>query len=111
MGLPPLDGYDCGIEFLRGNGCLSLVSVVYCQVEVSAKGRSLIQRSPTECGVSGCDRGTSQRRDRPISTVEPLEKNINSKKVTKTYVQSLARVFLKLCSVVINTADNFISRS
>jgi hypothetical protein len=38
-----------------GHGCLSLVSDVYCQVEVSATGRSLVQRSPTECGVSGCD--------------------------------------------------------
>jgi hypothetical protein len=36
----------------RGHGCLSLVSVVCCQVEVSATSWSLIQRSPTECGVS-----------------------------------------------------------
>jgi hypothetical protein len=28
------------------------VSVVCCQVEVSATGCSLVQRSPTECGVS-----------------------------------------------------------
>ena len=28
------------------------VSVVCCQVEVCASGRSLVQRSPTECGVS-----------------------------------------------------------
>jgi hypothetical protein len=27
-----------------------------CQVEVSASGRSLVQRIPTECGVSECDR-------------------------------------------------------
>ena len=32
------------------------MSVVCCQVEVSASGCSLVQRSPTECGVSGCDR-------------------------------------------------------
>jgi hypothetical protein len=38
------------------------VSVVCCQVEVSATGRSLAQRSPTECGVSECDRGTSNMR-------------------------------------------------
>ena len=30
------------------------VSVVCCQVEVSATGRSLVQRSRTECGVSAC---------------------------------------------------------
>ena len=31
---------------------LSPVSAVCCQVEVSATGRSLVQRSPTECGES-----------------------------------------------------------
>ena len=35
----------------ESNGCLSLVSVCYCQVLVSATGRSLVQRSPTVCGV------------------------------------------------------------
>ena len=37
-----------------GHGCLSLVSVVCCQVEVSVTGRSLVQRGPAECGVSVC---------------------------------------------------------
>jgi len=32
-------------------GCLSVVSFVCCQVEISASGWSLVQRSPTECGV------------------------------------------------------------
>ena len=32
-----------------------LVSVVFCQVEVSATSWSLVQRSPKECVVSGCD--------------------------------------------------------
>jgi hypothetical protein len=36
----------------RGHGCLSLVSVVCCHVEVSATNWSLVQRSPTDCGVS-----------------------------------------------------------
>jgi hypothetical protein len=35
-----------------GHGCLSVVRVVCCQVEVSATGWSLVHRSPTECGVS-----------------------------------------------------------
>jgi hypothetical protein len=35
-----------------GHGCLSVVSVVCCQVEVSATSWSLVQRSPTDCGVS-----------------------------------------------------------
>jgi len=29
-------------------GCLSLVGVVCCQVEVSASGQSLVQRSPMD---------------------------------------------------------------
>ena len=28
------------------------MSAVYCQVKVSASGRTLVQRSPTECGVA-----------------------------------------------------------
>jgi hypothetical protein len=38
-----------------GHGSLSVVSVVCCQVEFCASGRSRVQRSPTECGVSECD--------------------------------------------------------
>jgi hypothetical protein len=44
-----------------GHGYLSLVSVVCCQVEVSATSWSLVQRSPTVCGVSKkCDREASK---------------------------------------------------
>jgi hypothetical protein len=35
------------------HGCLSFVSVVCCQVEVSVTGRSLVQRTRTECFASG----------------------------------------------------------
>jgi hypothetical protein len=42
------------------------VSVVCCQVEVSATGWSLVKRSPTDCDVSECDREASiMRRPRP----------------------------------------------
>jgi hypothetical protein len=51
----PLACWDCGFEFHWGHGCLSVVSVVCWQVEVSASGWSLVQRSPTECSVSECD--------------------------------------------------------
>jgi len=51
VGLRPLDCWDCGFESRRWNGCLSLVSVVYDQVEVSSSGCSLVQMSPIECGV------------------------------------------------------------
>jgi hypothetical protein len=45
-----------------GHGCLCLVNVVCCQVEVYPSGRSLVRRSPTECGVSECDREVSAMR-------------------------------------------------
>jgi hypothetical protein len=38
----------------REHGCLSVVSVVCCQVQVSAADWSLVQRSPTDCGASLC---------------------------------------------------------
>jgi len=34
-----------------GHGCLSIVSVVCCQVEVSAASLSFVQKSPTDCGL------------------------------------------------------------
>ena len=49
---------------------LSLESVLCCEVEVSATGRSLVQRSPTECGVSECIRYTSKIRARPTRSRE-----------------------------------------
>jgi len=50
------------------------VSMCY-HVGVSAKGRSLLQRGPTECGVSECDSETSPvRRPRPTRVVEPWTK-------------------------------------
>ena len=48
---------------------------MYCQVEVSATGRSLVQRGPTECGVPECDLETlTRRRPRPSRDVGPLER-------------------------------------
>ena len=48
MNCRPVACWDCGFDSCRGRGCLSVVSVV-C---VFATGRFLVQRSPTECGVS-----------------------------------------------------------
>ena len=62
------------VRIPRGHGCLPLVSVVCCQVEVAVTGRSIVQRSPTKCGVSEFDRETSQRRPRPTGAVEPRRK-------------------------------------
>ena len=38
-----------------------LCFVVCCELEISATGRSLVQRSPTECVVPERDRESSQR--------------------------------------------------
>ena len=57
MGLRPLACWDCGFVSCRRHGCLSVVSVACCHVELPASACSLIRRSPTECGVfSECDR-------------------------------------------------------
>jgi hypothetical protein len=37
------------VRIPRGHGCLSVVGVLCCQVEVSATDWSLVQRSPTDC--------------------------------------------------------------
>jgi hypothetical protein len=65
------------VRIRRGHGCLSLVSVVCCQVEVSSTGRSLIQRRPTECDVCECDREASiMTRPWPTRSCCAIEKKI-----------------------------------
>jgi len=44
-------------ESRRVHGFLSFAEVMCCQLEVNATGCSLLQRSLTDCGGSGCDRG------------------------------------------------------
>jgi hypothetical protein len=51
VGLWPLACWDCGFESHRRHG-FCLMSDVLCQVEASATGRLLVQRSPTDCGAS-----------------------------------------------------------
>ena len=48
-----------GSNPVAGHRCLSVVSVVCRQVEVSTTGRSIVQRDPTECDVAECDREPS----------------------------------------------------
>jgi hypothetical protein len=73
----PLAYWDCGFESRRRHGCLSPVSVVCCQVEVSATGWSLVQRSATECGVSKVWSWSLEKWGGlgPQGAVEPLGKN------------------------------------
>ena len=57
------------------HGCMNLVNVVCCQVEIYAIDRSLIQTNNTECVVPERDPGTSRRRPRPSNVVQTVEKN------------------------------------
>jgi hypothetical protein len=61
---------------------MSFASVVCCQVEASATGRSLAQRSPIECGVPGCNLETSTvKRPRPTGGCRSIkESDITSEK-------------------------------
>ena len=68
VGFNSAGGVDVrGFEFRRWRRCLSLVSDVCCRVEVSATSLSLVRRSPTNYGVSECDRKASVMR-RPWPT-------------------------------------------
>ena len=56
---------------------MSVVSFVFCQVEVSASGSSLVQRSPTACGMSECDHESSiMRRPWPTAGCCAMLKNV-----------------------------------
>ena len=48
MGQWPPVGGDCMFESYQGHGCLSVVNVVCCQVEVTAMVCTIVQRSPTD---------------------------------------------------------------
>jgi len=63
--------YDSSLGGVAG----SMLFFWLFQVEVSATGRSLDWRSPTECGVSECDlENSTMRRPWPTSNVKPLKK-------------------------------------
>ena len=60
---------------------VSVVSVVCCQVEISATSWSLVQRSPTHCGASQCDLETSwMRRPWPTGGCHAKNKPTNGQK-------------------------------
>jgi len=65
---------------------------VFYHVEVSATGRSLVQRSPTECGVSECVLEISTMRSpRPTKALEPWIKSLRM--VCRNHFQSLLEFF------------------
>jgi hypothetical protein len=66
-----------GLRFRIPPGALmSVVSVVCCQVQVSASGLSLVQRSPTDCGVPECDREASIMRPWPTGGCGAMVKSV-----------------------------------
>ena len=74
--LRPFAYWDGGLEFRRGHGCVSIVLGVV-KVEVSVSGWSLVQSSPTDCGVSEIDREASIiRRLWPTKGSRAIEKKM-----------------------------------
>jgi hypothetical protein len=57
--------WDYGFESRRGHGCLSLVSVVCCQVEVSATGWSRGALTGVMCLKCVITKPREMRRPRP----------------------------------------------
>jgi hypothetical protein len=52
-GVGPLAWWDCGFKSRRGHGCLFRVRVVYCRVEDSVTGPSLIQNVLSNVSMAG----------------------------------------------------------
>jgi len=82
----------------------SPVSVACCQVEDSTTVRSLVQRGPTECDESGCDRGTSQRRPRLNKVSRAMVKKclIYLISITKYGYVRFVYILFFLCQLVIS---------
>jgi hypothetical protein len=59
-----------GIAGSNPAGGMDVVSFACYQVVVAATARSVVERSPTECGVPECDLETSPMRPRPSRAVE-----------------------------------------
>jgi hypothetical protein len=68
VGLRPLSGWDCGFESHQGHGCLSVVFVVCCEVEVLWRADHSSRGSYRLCVGSLCDLETSRMR-RPWPTL------------------------------------------
>jgi hypothetical protein len=107
MGLRQFACWDCGFESSQWRGWMSLLNVVCCQVEVSAAGRSLVQRGPTECGVSGYDLEISTRR-RPYPTTGCQAKGTN---LLRLLAYKTERCFPKVCVVLFCTENNALTTS
>jgi len=98
MGLRPLACWGCGFECGREHGGLFLVNVVCCQVEASASGWSLIQRGPTECGVSNSVI-TKPRKGKPWREIG--SKRSRKKKLRSVLLHDKLRILLRRWEVLL----------
>jgi hypothetical protein len=106
--LGPLACWDCGLESHRRHGCLSVVSVVCCQVEVSASNLSLVQRSPTDCGASLCVircRNIRLHLQEQVEDVRQRKKEIKKERkknkkerINRVFKNSVLRGMNKICT-------------
>ena len=88
-----------GFESRRELESLSFVIVVCCQVDVYRLDWSLLQRSPTECDVSECDREASiMRRPCPTRGCCAMEKNVVIE-ILQFWAQCL-RITKEQCSIL-----------
>jgi len=103
VGLRPLACCSCGFESRRRHGCLSLASIMCCQVEVSAPGWSLVQTSPTECDVSKWvrSRGPVRGGHDPESG-----RSAQGEKMTRKQQQEHGLELVKIVSVLAGTNAN-----
>jgi hypothetical protein len=83
----------------RGHGCLSVVSVVCCQVEVSATSWSLVQRSPTDCGVSEMCVTMKPRRIEEAQAHIRLSSHIYKKKNSYDAINNICVIYV-ICTLL-----------
>ena len=105
----------CGRSLARNAGpnpaggleCLSHSSVVCCQAEVSASGWSLVQRSPTECGVYECNCEASIIR-RPWRTRGCCTGGRGDIfQLVRLYVNFKTEILLLFCPILPNYIHNY----
>jgi hypothetical protein len=82
------------------------VSAVFCQVEVSATNRSLVQSSFTKCGVSECDLEASiMRRPWPTRGCWAMGVKSHLRGYKRTFLCFLQEIYLQILDRLITTKN------